>query len=144
MARKVRSAQQAADNWANAMAMAAQRYTEGVQSVTESPTAKAARNLDKYARATAAAVSSGRMAAALGSVTLQQWQDAAVKKGAQGIAQAGQMSKPAFLAAAQKKESVWQQQRDAVSSMPSGGTANALARVAKVIQIAKQSAGKTD
>lgn len=144
MGRPVKTAQEAADNWAAAMAGATTAYTKGVQAVTESPTAKAAKNLAKYQMNTAKAVASGRMAAALNAVTLSDWQQRAVQKGANNLASGAAASKGKFLAKAQSKQATWQQQRDAVESMPSGGTANAMARIAKSMQIAKQAAGKTD
>ena len=60
---------------------AAQDYTAGVNAVTVSPTAEAAKKLDKAAMNFAEAISSGRMARRLQSVTLEQWKKAAAEKG---------------------------------------------------------------
>lgn len=60
---------------------AAQDYTAGINAVTVSPTAEAAKKLDKAAMNFAEAVSSGRMARRLQSVTLEQWKKAAAEKG---------------------------------------------------------------
>jgi len=60
---------------------AIQDYVAGVKSVTESPTAQAAKNLDKAAMNFQEAVSSGRMARRLNSVTRESWINDTVAKG---------------------------------------------------------------
>ena len=62
---------------------AAQDYTAGIQSVTVSPTAEAAKKLDKAAMNYQDAVSSGRMARRLNAVTLESWKKSATEKGSQ-------------------------------------------------------------
>lgn len=76
----MRSPQAAADAWVSGMQASQQKVTDGINSVTESPTAAAARNLDKYVQNTAAAVNSGKMASKLNAVTLQDWKNAAIAK----------------------------------------------------------------
>ena len=60
---------------------AAQDYTKGINAVTVSPTAEAAKKLDKAAMNFAEAVSSGRMARRLNEVTLESWKKSAAEKG---------------------------------------------------------------
>jgi hypothetical protein len=58
----------------------------GIQRVTESPTAKAAKKADKMVANLTAAVNSGKWAARLNSVTLEEWKQKAIDKGLSRIA----------------------------------------------------------
>lgn len=146
MARQVRSASDAAQNWANAMAHpnAAAKYTQGVQKVTTSPTAKAAsaEALAKYQANTTRAVASGHMASRLNAVSLQQWQQAAAQQGAQNLAKGAAKGKAKAAAAFQRLAPVWQAMADTVDNMPSGGLANAIARVTAALQVQAQMTGR--
>lgn len=141
MARPVKTAQQMADAWATGMASAGPAYTAGTSAVTESPMAKAAQNLDKYLANTSAAVSSGRMAAALNASTIQDWQGACRAK-AGNLGMGASLAKPKFLRKAQGLQQTNQAIRDAVSAMPKGGMANALARFQKAVTMQMEAAGR--
>ena len=78
--------QKAAAKWKTSMASAGASYTDGVQSVTTSPTELAAQNEQGYLQGVTEAVASGRFAKGLRRVSLQQWKDAAVQKGASRLA----------------------------------------------------------
>lgn len=56
-------------------------YVKGVQGVQSSPTAAAAKVLDKAANNYMAAINSGKTAARLNAVSLQSWQNSTVTKG---------------------------------------------------------------
>jgi hypothetical protein len=58
----------------------------GIQRVTESPTAKAAKKADKMVANLTAAVNSGKWASRLNSVTLEDWKQKAIDKGLSRIA----------------------------------------------------------
>lgn len=60
---------------------AAEDYVAGVQAVTVSPTQKAAAAVDKYARGVQNAVTSGSFVSGCNSVSLADWQQAAMSKG---------------------------------------------------------------
>ena len=60
---------------------AAQDYTAGINAVTVSPTAEAAKKLDKAAANYQAVVTSGLMARRLNAVTLESWKKSAAEKG---------------------------------------------------------------
>lgn len=143
MARPVRDATTMTNNWAAGMSGAGTKFVKGVQSVTDSPTAKAA-TADaqaRYVAGTQQAVASGRMAAALNAVSLTDWQQACVAKAA-NLAVGAIAGKPKFSSAAQKAVTINQGIRDAVASMPKGGAANAAARAAKAIQMMMTGWGK--
>jgi hypothetical protein len=123
----------------------AANYTQGVQSVTTSPTQTAAdpASLQRYVMGTQQAVASGRMAAALQAVTLQQWQTAATQKGAPRLASGAQAASAKVSAFFQKWAPIYAQASQAAKALPKGGMANALARVQAAIQVMMSAAGKT-
>lgn len=136
MATPVASAQQAAQNWQQAMSngLTSQKYVQGVNNVSEAPNAKAAAAASQYQMGTANAVASGRYAAANNAVPLSAWKSAAVGK-ASRLATGAQAAAPKYQQAAARMQPVWQGIRDAVSQMPKGGEANAIARATKAIQM---------
>lgn len=140
----VTSAADAATNWANAMAspLTTQKYTQGVSRVTVSPTSSAAsaESLNRYVQNTAQAVSSGRMAAKLNAVSLQQWQ-AAVQAASGNLSRNAAVKKQNQANAAAKLQPVWQAMRNAVQNLPKGGVANAVARVQAALQVQAQMTG---
>ncbi len=73
--------QQYADKLIRRGQAAAGDFTAGINAVTVSPTAEAAKKLDKAAQNFQEAVTSGRMARRLMSVTLEDWKRAAAEKG---------------------------------------------------------------
>lgn len=90
------SPSQIADRWAQNLGAAGTKITAGVNAVTESPTAKAARAVDRQVAGVQAAAASGKTAAALNAVTLPQWQQAFITKGVPRIATGATAAKPAF------------------------------------------------
>lgn len=137
----------AAAKWLAAMQSPAttQAYTAGVQAVTQSPMAAAAtpQSEQLYVQNTAASVASGKRAAGLNSVTLQQWQALASGKGAQRLSGGATAAAPKVQAFFQKFGPVFANIKSTVAAMPKGGMTNALARVQTSITMLQQAAGKT-
>lgn len=75
-----------ADRYVAGMQGASTKYKAGVAAVSEAPTAKAARNLGKAQRNYNAAIESGKTAARLNAVSLEQWKALASTKGANNLA----------------------------------------------------------
>jgi len=75
-----------AEKWSRNTANARQDYEAGVKRVTEAPGVKAGQAADKMLAGIQEAISSGRWAANVASVSLQDWQKAALEKGAGRIA----------------------------------------------------------
>lgn len=128
------NASDVAKRWANRLAGAGEKIRAGVQAVQESPTAKAARNLDRYQAGVAEAVSSGRMRQRLESVSTGEWQAAMVNKGLPRIA-------PGATAAQQKVERFLAEflphveaGKAMVASMPKGSVEDGIARAAAMIR----------
>jgi len=80
------NAQQAAANWSRGMSNSTEKIRAGINAVTESPTAKAAQATDRYLQGVQQSVASGKLAASLNRVTLQDWKTAAIEKGVNRIA----------------------------------------------------------
>jgi hypothetical protein len=92
------NAQQAADNWASGLGSATKKMTEGIMAVTVSPTQKAIQAIPRQVQGVIDAAQSGKTAAGLGRVTLQDWQNAMVQKGVGRVAGGAQQAKPKFAA----------------------------------------------
>lgn len=129
------TSQQAAAKWATNTAAASESFKLGVQSVTESPMAKAAANVNGYLQGVQAAVSSGKWQNALMASPLQGWKDSMLGKGAQRIAAGVNAAKPKMAAFLQQfLPLVEQAKREIDATMPRGSIdqnlarANALAR----------------
>jgi hypothetical protein len=143
----VATAEMAATNWAAGMgsASAVTKYKQKIQAVSESPMAKAASPAaqQKYLNRTQLAVSSGRMAQRLNAVSLSAWQSQAINIGAMNLANGARKGQAKYSAAAQKLQSLWQQQHSAAQAIPHDGSlGSAMARVQAVVQLAMQYAGR--
>lgn len=146
MTRPVKTPEQANANWSARMAdqTTQQKFVQGVQSVTESPNAKAASPAaqQKYMNATQNAVTSGRMAARNQAVGVDKWKQATAA-GAQAMAAGAARKKQKQLDAARRLSAGWQAARDAAAAIPhDGSTQAALAKVAASITAMKAAAGK--
>lgn len=81
-----KSAKMVAQKWATRTAGAVQNYKEGIQSVKTAPGEKAAQAVDRMIAALVAARDSGDLQAAMRAVSLSEWQQAALNKGAERLA----------------------------------------------------------
>lgn len=95
MASKVRmSAADISKKWVERTSAASTAYTNGVNAVSESPTAKAAANLDKALAGYTKAINSGKMAKTLNNVSLADWKSKTTGVGAQRLATGVQAALP--------------------------------------------------
>lgn len=85
--------EQIADKWAQRLSNAQTDIQNGVMNVTVAPTAKAAKNPQKYLLGVQNAVNSGKWAKSLNNVTLQQWQESMITKGLPRVSQGAQAAK---------------------------------------------------
>lgn len=146
MGRQVKTAAQASSAYVNGMAGAGAKYSAGIDRVQVSPTQLAASDqaMQKYVAGVQASVSSGRRAAALGKVSLDQWKSAAKQKGAARIGTVSDLQKQRQSAAAQAWQGIWQQQSDAAAAVGGGkDIGTAMAKVQAALQIAMANKGKT-
>ena len=141
MSRAVQSAAQMAANYQAGMSnpQTAAKYTAGVQAVTVAPTAAAATDqaMQKYIAGVQQSVTSGKRAASLNAVTLQQWQQATISKGAPRLQSGAAQAQPKVAAFFQKWQPIFQQ-----SSQAAASAVGPLAKVQAAINVMRQAAGK--
>jgi len=131
-----------AQKWASNLTRSADAIRAGVNSVTEAPTAKAARSLDKALQNYQDAITSGRMGRALTAVTLQDWQQAMLTTGLARIQSGAQKGQGKYAQFAQAFYPVMDQASKQVQSMPKNTIEDSLARVRVVMEAARRFAGK--
>lgn len=123
-----------AKKWVTNLTNSVNQIRAGVQAVTVSPTAKAAKQADAYVSGVQNAVASGKWQASLNNVSLQQWQQATLEKGVPRIAQGAQQAAPKF----QEFMSQWlpyeQSVVDRLATMPRGSLEQNIARANYVMQ----------
>lgn len=112
------TAEEYAQKWATRMAAATSDYTAGIQRVTQAPGAAAAAKEQKYQAGVQAAVTSGKWRRKVGAVSLQDWQNAAVNKGASRLASGAQNAQSKMAAAGARILPIIDAARQAVSGMP--------------------------
>src|ERR1700675_715182 len=91
------TADQIVDKQIRRAQQASQDYINGVNGVTESPTAKAAAKKDKYLAGVQQSVSDGTYESSLMAVSTQDWKSATVEKGGQRWAPGVAASRPKLL-----------------------------------------------
>jgi predicted transcriptional regulator len=119
--------------WQRNLAGSVEKIREGIQAVTVSPTESALQAKDRYISGVQAAVADGRYEAGLRSVSLQQWQEAALTKGVSRIAtgaQAAQTKVQRFMDAWLPAQAELSRK---ISQMPKGTIADSQARAAAAI-----------
>lgn len=94
------TAEQVAQKWGRNFGGSRQSYIDGINAVTESPTARAAARAEHWQQQVSSSDALSRYRAGLNRVTLQQWKAAAVEVGAARLtagAERGQMKMAAFM-----------------------------------------------
>lgn len=124
-----KSASQVAQKWASRLGAATQAVKDGVQSVTVSPTSKAASQASAYLNGVQEAVSSGKWQRGLNRVSLADWQNAMLNKGVNRIATGATAAIPKM----EQFQSQWlpymDQLKAKLNSMPRGDKAANQARM---------------
>jgi len=124
------SASAVAAKWQQNTGSATQAYTDGVNAVTVSPGAAAARQANLWA--TNVALAKAKFAANSAKVSLDEWKQAAAGKGAQRLASGVQAAAPKFEQAMNK---LLPAIASAVSSLPPRGTLeNNIDRMTKFVR----------
>lgn len=86
----MKSAQNVAQKWLRGVSGSAEAYKQGVNEVTVSPGERAAQNIDLMIAKLQAMRDDGSLAQAMRDVTLDEWKQAAIQKGAQRLASGAQ------------------------------------------------------
>jgi len=114
--------------WKRNAQNSAEDYKNGVRAVTVSPTAKAAQNVDKYARGVQDAVTSGKFVNACNAVTLQEWQQQTMEKGARNFATGISAISQSAAKRMADQQAFAEQVKQEVAAMPNTTEADAEAR----------------
>jgi hypothetical protein len=125
---------QAASNWANGMANSSQKLTAGINAVTVSPTSLAAGRIDAMVAGIQRAAASGKIAAGLNAVSLQEWQQAMLTKGVPRVAAGAQAAKNKVQAFFTQFLPYLQQGVQALQATPRGDLETNIARAAAMMR----------
>lgn len=142
----MKTPEQMAQNWVTAMGSAStsQAYKTGVQNCTVNPMQRAASQeaQQKYANATAEAVSSGRMAARLNEVPKEYWQSQSVGVGASNLMNGGKKGLPKQLAWFRRAVSIYPQMRAAARAITGTGHSAAAAKSSAALRVLMEATGR--
>ena len=128
------TAQQFAEKWANRLKAAGDAISLGVDSVTVAPTASAAAKQDKMRANILKSIDSGKWAAGLKRVTLEEWRAAMKERGIPRIA-AGVDGATSDMAAFGEELMAYQQALSAkISKMPDTTLEDNIARMTEQVR----------
>ena len=125
---KVTSAQ-AAEKWSRRLSGSGEDFKRGVASVTTAPGQKAASKADKMLAKLTESITSGRWAAAVSSVSLQEWKDSMTNKALQRIASGASGATPKVQAFMNKLLPYIESLKSEIENMPSNTTEDSIARM---------------
>lgn len=138
MARKMQSPQQVAKRWADSVRNNVQRYVDGIDSVTESPTQKAAAAVDRYQAGVNKAVSEGKFQDGCNAVTLEDWKSRAKNKGKANMATGATEAEPRVAKVMASLLPYTASVSDQIAAMPKGTLEDSIARSRKAIELMSQ------
>ena len=115
-------------NWSAGVTAGQQKYTDGIQQTNVDVVGRAIAKQAELKAGFNAAVDSGEWARRLSAVGTAGWKSASVAK-ANNYGTGATAGKPKYDAFASQAQPFWSQASAAIDGMPSGGKANALARV---------------
>lgn len=115
-------------NWTSGVSGASQRYVDGIRNTTVDVVGRAVAAQDRLLAGFNQVVQSGEWARRLTAVGTSGWKTASEAK-AQNYVTGATAGQSKFQRFAQQAQPIWQQASDQIASMPSGGKANALAKV---------------
>lgn len=128
------TAQQFQEKHARRLTAAIPDVSAGIDRVTESPTTKAAASKDKMLANLTASVQSGKWAAGLNRVTLEEWKNKAKNVGVNRIAAGITAAAPKVIAFAEKLLPYIDSQQAKIKSMPSVTLEDNIARMTTFIR----------
>lgn len=130
--------QQFAKKWAANTTAATQAMKDGVMAVSEAPGAKAAQAADRWASGVQEALANGKFANNVGSVTLEQWRQAFIKKGIPRVATGASEAIPVVEQFAAQLLPHTARSKAECKAMPQGKGAAAVARMMRNYEIMSQ------
>lgn len=136
-----KSAEEIVKRWQAGRSKAAANYAAGIDAVEGNPLEKAAAAGDKYLMNVQAAEARGTRAQKLRAFGVENWKQAAKAK-ADRVASGMAAAEAKYRQKMQTWAGIYAQQKAAAAAMPNNSIEDGLARVRRVIEIAKQAAGK--
>lgn len=127
-----------AKKWADRTKNAGAAYTAGVNSVTESPTEKAAQKVDKYQAGVQRAVDEGRYVNGLRSVSLADWKAATAEKGASRLATGASAAQTKMASFLGEMLPYQEAARSRIEAMPDNTLEERIARSAEMQRLMSQ------
>lgn len=124
--------------WAANTKNATKAYEAGIQAVDSSPMEAAAAKTDKYLQGVQDAVNNGKYAAGLRAVSLQDWKQQAITKGARRISDGVTAATPKFQSSMSQILPQIQQIQAAVRAMPDTTEADREARMVENMRRMRQ------
>ena len=115
-------------NWSQGVSGAQQKYSDGIQNTQVDVAGKAIAQQGALLANFTQAVTSGEWARRLAAVGTSGWKSASIAKAA-NYGTGATAGKPKYDAFASQAQPFWSQLSTSIDGMPSGGKANALARV---------------
>lgn len=134
-----KSVQQAGQNWSAGMAQAGNKYTQGIQAVTQAPGQAAAANVNGYLQGVAD--NARKWQTKVAAVDLGTWQQAAINKGAPRLATGAQQAQPKYEAGLQRWWPVFTNIVAQVDAMPKATKADRINRMVQYATLAGQYQG---
>jgi hypothetical protein len=129
------SVDQIATKWSSKAGGAGNDYKNGIQGVQQAPGQAAVAAQGTMVAKWNESVQSGRWAARTGSVSLEQWKQQAMGKGAANYGNGISAGKQKYQAAIAYYAPYYQQAREAAKQFPRDGAGGSLARVQSTMQI---------
>ena len=136
------TAQEYVDKHARNLKNALPDIKAGIARVTTAPGVQAAREADRMLSGVQEAVTSGRWASKVGAVTLQDWQDAAINKGANRIGPGIDAAKMKNVDKATRLLAATDQVQQEVAAMPKGTLEDSIARMTAAVRRMHEFKGK--
>ena len=132
------SAAERAKKWAENLIRNKPSIRAGIEGVTESPTAKAARAVDKDAAGCQRAVADGTFVAGCQRVTLQDWKDRTINKGLANLDVGVRQAESKVAAFQQKAEPYYKMAKDRAAAVQGSGDGAAHEKMQAVWDVMRQ------
>lgn len=138
MASVPQNAQAVSQKWQRNFAGSSESYKARIGAVTESPMEKAAAAKAQWVAGVNRASENGKYEAGLRRVSLQQWKDAAMTKGAQRLADGAAAARPKMEAFLREFLPFVAENQRRIADMPRGSLEQNIARAAEMMRLNAQ------
>lgn len=130
----MQSATEIGQKWVNNTSAAGPAYVAGIQAVTASPMEAAAQAADRYVQGVQRSVTDGTFQRGLRRVSLGDWKDASIKKGANRLADGARQAKDKMTGFLTEFLPHLKRGQDMLASMPRGDINQNIQRMVAMVQ----------